>query len=89
MRLMVVCLLCIVLGLQYKLWLEHDSIINWFYLDKKLQAQLIENNHLRARNRALQADIAELKANRQALEEHARFDLGLVKQDELYYQFVD
>ena len=89
MRLIVVCLILIVLGLQYKLWIDHDSVINWFVLQKKLEAQLLENNQLRARNHAIQADITGLKANDQALEEHARYDLGMVKSDEIYYQFVD
>ena len=42
-----------------------------------------------ARNQAVEADIAELKSGEQALEERARYDLGMVKQGEIYYQVVD
>ena len=89
MRVFVLCLILIVLGLQYKLWLKHDSVMNWFDLQQKLQAQLLENKQLRARNQAIRADIVELKSNDQALEEHARAELGMIKPDETYYQFVD
>ena len=41
------------------------------------------------RNRAVEADIIELKSGEQALEERARYELGMVKEGELYYQFVD
>ena len=89
MRLMVICLILIVLGLQYKLWQSHDSVFNWFSLQKKLQTQLQENQQLQAFNQAIQADIVELKTNDQAVEDHARFELGMVKDNETYYQFVD
>lgn len=48
-----------------------------------------QNNKLSARNRAIEADISELKSGDQALEEQARSDLGMVQQGETYYQFVD
>lgn len=48
-----------------------------------------ENNKLAARNRALEADISELKRGDQALEEQARYELGMIKANEIYYQFVD
>ena len=41
------------------------------------------------RNRALEADVTELKSGDQALEERARYDLGMIKDDETYYHFVN
>ncbi len=89
MRLIVVCLVLTLVGLQYKLWLGEDSLLQWIRLDKKLDDQTDENKKLVARNQAIEADIAELKSGEQALEERARYDLGMVKQGEVYYQFVD
>ena len=89
MRLIVVCLVFTLLGLQYKLWLGEDSLLQWIRLDKKLDDQTDENKKLVARNQAVEADIAELKSGEQALEERARYDLGMVKQGEIYYQIVD
>jgi cell division protein FtsB len=89
MRVVVICLIIILFGLQYKLWLGDDSLLHWMQLDRKLKAQTEENAKLLARNRAIEMDIMELKSGKQSLEEHARYDLGMIKQDETYYQFVD
>lgn len=56
---------------------------------KKLTDHEQENDKLVVRNRALEADIKELKSGDQALEEQARHELGMIKQNEVYYQFVD
>lgn len=89
MRTIGLFLILILLGLQYKLWFGEGSVLHWTQLDKKLAAQEEINRKLAARNRAVEADIAELKSGDQALEEQARYDLGMVKQGEVYYQFVD
>ena len=88
MRLIVISLVLILLGLQYKLWFGEDSVLQWMRLDKKLEKQTAKNEKLMLRNQAIEADIAELKSGDQALEERARYDLGMVKQGEIYYQFV-
>lgn len=89
MRTIGLLLLLVLLSLQYKLWFGDGSVLQSAQLDKKLALQEETNNKLAARNRAVEADIAELKSGDQALEEQARFDLGMVKQGETYYQFVD
>lgn len=89
MRLIIVCLIMIFVGLQYKLWVGEDSLLHWVSLNKKLTAQLDENKKLFSRNQSMEADISELKSGDQALEERARHDLGMVKKDETYYQFID
>ena len=89
MRTIGLFLILILVGLQYKLWFGDGSIVQSVQLDKKLAAQKEENKKLAARNRAVEADIVELKSGDQALEEQARYDLGMVKQGEVYYQFVD
>lgn len=89
MRLFIACLLFILLGLQYKLWLGDGSLLQWWALEGQLAEQQKENKKLLARNRALEADVMELKSGEQALEEQARFELGMVKEGEVYYHFVE
>ncbi len=89
MRSLLVILVLAFLGLQYKLWVGDGSILQWVNLEKKLTVQAKENEQLVARNRALAADILELKSGEQALEEQARYELGMVKEDEVYYQFIE
>jgi len=89
MRMLGLALVLVLAGLQYKLWFGDGSILQFMLLEKKLSTQEATNLKLAAQNRAIEADIAELKSGDQALEEQARFDLGMVKQGEVYYQFVD
>ncbi|MDI9818697.1 MULTISPECIES: septum formation initiator family protein [unclassified Legionella] len=89
MRTIIAILILALIGLQYKLWLGDGSLLQWINLEKKLEVQARENEKLLVRNRAMEADIAELKRGEQALEEQARHELGMIKKDETYYQFVD
>lgn len=88
MRSITIFLFLALLGLQYKLWLGEGSILDWFHIEHKLVQQEEENKQLVNRNRGLEADIMELKSGEQALEEQARVELGMIKEGEVYYQFV-
>lgn len=89
MRSFVFIMVMILVGLQYKLWAGHDGIAHWHALQKQLIVQEEKNKKLAGTNQALDADIMGLKSGDQALEEQARFELGMVKEGEVYYQFID
>ena len=89
MRSIIILLVVALIGLQYKLWFSDSSILEWMRVEQKLAAQERENKKLLKRNLALEADIVELKSGEQALEEHARFELGMVKNGEAYYHFIE
>lgn len=89
MRPVFIILIIALLVLQHKLWLGDGNLIQWVSLQEKLAAHEQENDKLVARNKALEADIKELKSGDQALEEQARHELGMIKGNEVYYQFVD
>lgn len=89
MRPLFIILIVSLVVLQHKLWLGDGNLIQWNNLEKKLAAHEQENNKLAMRNRVLEADIRELKSGEQALEEQARYELGMIKGTEVYYQFVD
>ena len=89
MRSILILLIITLLVLQHKLWLGDGNLIQWVQLEKKLKAQHLKNNLLAERNKALEADIKELKSGDQALEEQARYELGMIKENEIYYQFID
>ena len=89
MRIIMIVLVLALVSLQYKLWVGDGSIRQWLHVEKKRQQKEAENNEKIARSRAIEADIRELKSGDQALEEQARFELGMIKEGEVYYQFVD
>ncbi|TAL65082.1 MAG: cell division protein FtsB [Legionella sp.] len=89
MRPIFIILIVALVVLQHKLWLGDGNLIQWVKLEKKVEAHQQENNKLAARNKALEADIKELKSGDQALEEQARYELGMIKDTEMYYQFME
>ena len=53
-------------------------------MDRQLAAQRETNQRLEARNAGLEAEVRDLKTGLDAIEERARFELGLIRQDEIY-----
>lgn len=87
MKIIILILILALAGLQYKLWCGNGSIPELASLQKKLENQEQINEKLTERNKIVEADIAELKSGNQALEEQARYELGMIKKGEEYYQF--
>jgi len=57
-------------------------------LDQGLAEQRAATAKLKARNEALDAEVRDLKQGSDAIEERARFELGMIKRDEVFYQVV-
>lgn len=75
--------------LQYKLWIAPGSVFDVMHLKQDVEIQKSKNEQLAQRNKFLESEVHDLKYGTQALEERARQELGMVKEDETYYQFVD
>lgn len=89
MRTLFIILIIALVALQYKLWLGDTGFRHWQLIEKKITQRTEQNEKLLLRNQVLEADIEELKEGDQALEEQARHELGMVKEGEKYYQFMD
>ena len=75
--------------LQFKLWFGEGSLKDVWTLDDAIAVQTAENTKLRERNQTLAAEVADLKQGYEAVEERARYDLGMIKEGETFYQVVD
>lgn len=84
MRWPVIILLLLVLALQYPLWLGKGGWLRVWEVDTQLQGQRDINRGLEQRNAGLAAEVADLKSGNEAIEERARFELGLTKPDEVF-----
>lgn len=76
------------LGLQAQLWLSDDGYRKTIKLRTAVAEQRDLNASLRDRNAALDAEVINLKQGRDAAEERARTDLGMIGQSETFYQVV-
>jgi cell division protein FtsB len=75
--------------LQYPLWLGKGSWLRVWDLNRQLKVQQEKNSALKARNDSLDAEVRDLKSGKAAIEERARSELGMVKQDEVFYQVLE
>lgn len=76
----------IVIVLQYRYWLGDGGHFPHQALLQQIQQQAEVNNELKERNRILAAEVYDLKNGAEAIEEHARLDLGLIKPHETFVQ---
>ncbi|WP_131111177.1 cell division protein FtsB [Sulfuricystis thermophila] len=72
--------------LQYPLWFGKGGLLRVWDLERQLAAQREMNQGLEARNAALDAEVRDLKSGLEAIEERARYELGLVKEGEIFVQ---
>ena len=76
----------LIAGFQYLYWFGEGGYQDHQALTQKIQQQVELNEELKERNRVLAAEVYDLKNGDQAIEEHARLDLGLIKPHETFVQ---
>lgn len=89
MRAILSILVVLLLLLQYKLWFGDGSITEVRELERAIEAQREENESLRQRNRALEAEVNDLKTGLDAIEERARSELGMIREGETFFRIVE
>lgn len=89
MKLLAAVLLALLASLQYPLWMGKGSWLTVRDLDRRVERQRDHNARLRARNAALDAEVRDLKQGTDAIEERARAELGMIRQDEVFFQVLD
>jgi cell division protein FtsB len=88
MRILAYTLAAFIVLLQYPLWFGKGGWLRVWGLERQVQEQKQNNAALAQRNGALDAEVRDLKQGFEAIEERARYELGMIKQDEVFYQVV-
>jgi cell division protein FtsB len=88
MRWLSALLFLVLLLMQYRIWFGPADAFDAIALHAEIDAQRLEIERLRERNAALGAEVRDLKQGKESIEERARSDLGMVKDDETFYQVV-
>ena len=76
----------LILAIQYPLWLGKGGWMRVWEVDRQVEARRDKNTALESRNAALAAEVRDLKQGFDAIEERARYELGMVKGDEVFFQ---
>ena len=89
MRWLSVALIALIALLQYPLWIGKGGWLRVWDVDRQLQLQKGGNKKLEIRNAGLDAEVRDLKQGFDAIEERARYDLGMIRQDEVFVQIPE
>ena len=79
----------LIVVIQFPLWLGKGGWLRVWELDQQVAAQRAQNARLEARNAGIAAEVRDLKQGLDAVEERARYELGLVRPDEVFFQTVE
>ena len=88
-RLIVIGLTVLLILIQYPLWLGKGSWLRVWDLSRQLDSALVKEQELRERNAKLASEVQDLKEGTGALEERARYELGLIKDNETFVQILE
>lgn len=80
-----IALIVLLILLQYSLWWGDGGLRELAHIRSRADQLAAENDTLRARNQRLAAEVVDLKNGLDAIEERARSDIGMVREDEEFF----
>jgi len=89
LKVLTLILIALITLLQYPLWLGKGSWLKVWEIDQQVTRQHESNRKLQMRNTALDAEVRDLKQGHDAIEERARNELGMIKQNEIFFHIVN
>jgi len=89
MRAVTLILLILLLLLQYPLWLGKGGWLKVWDLNRQVKTQQQVNQQTQLRNAVLDAEVRDLKQGTEAVEERARSEMGMIKRDEVFFQYLE
>lgn len=88
-RLTLIVLAVLLTALQWRLWVADGGVTQTHQLQVQVDKQRAENEQLKVRNAALDAEVADLNSGVQAIEARARTSMGMIKPGETFYLVVE
>jgi cell division protein FtsB len=89
MKILIVILIALIAHLQYRLWFGDGSITEIRAYQQRLDDLTQQVEEKRLRNEALYAEVVDLRKGQEALEERARDELGMIKENETFFQVIE
>ncbi|MFG6466725.1 septum formation initiator family protein [Roseateles sp. BYS87W] len=84
MKVLALVLVAFLVAIQAQLWMGRGSLPYVAHLREEVAAAHADNDKARARNAQLQAELRDLREGLEMVEEKARFELGMIKSDEVF-----
>lgn len=89
MRLILIVLAGLLILVQFPLWLGKGGWLRVWDLDQQVSAAQKKTEELRARNAKLASEVQDLRDGTEAVEERARYELGMIRENEIFVQILE
>ena len=89
MKLLFVVLLILLVLLQYRLWFGDSNLRAVRAHELRIEELQQEAARRKQKNQLLEAEVLDLKNGLDAVEEHARQDLGMIRKGETFFQVIE
>lgn len=89
MKVLFVIVILLIVQMQYRLWYGDGSIAQVQAYSQRLDDLKQQVDDKKRRNEALAAEVIDLKKGQDTLEERAREDLGMIKENETFFQVLE
>ncbi len=88
-KIIVVILILLIIQLQYRLWFGDGNISQVKASQQQLDKLKKEAQLMKERNEKLYAEVEDLRKGEEAIEERARYELGMIKKNETFFQVIE
>ncbi|ACA32154.1 cell division protein FtsB [Histophilus somni] len=88
MRLFILSLFALLVMFQYDFWFGKNGYLDYQDIKAEIIQRKQENKKLSQRNQTIFAEIQDLKNGIEAIEERARMEHEMIKQNEVFYRIV-
>jgi len=88
MRIITLVLAALLVLIQYPLWLGKGGMLAVDDMRDQVQLAQVKTEQLKARNAKLESEVRDLREGTGAVEERARLELGMIKQNEIFVQVL-
>jgi len=89
MKIIIAIIILLIVHFQYRIWVGDGSIAEIDAYQQRLNDLKKQAEEKRQRNEALYAEVLDLRKGQEAIEERARDELGMIKEDETFFHVLE
>ncbi len=89
MKIVIAIIILLIIHFQYRIWVGDGSVAEIEAYQQRLDVLKKQAEEKKERNEALYAEVLDLRKGQEAIEERARYELGMIKEDETFFHVLE